>query len=450
MRTVRSEQTELRTKWAPSVPDGWKIRRMRDAVDLMNGYPFSSELFSNSPEAGPRIVRIRDLRGDDDPVYWAGSCVDEGHIRNGDILIGMDGDFNVTIWQRGPAYLNQRMCCVRAREGYSSRFIAYLFPAPLQVINDLTYYTTVKHLSSTQVLDIRFPAPPLPTQKAIASFLDRKTAVIDALIAKKERLIELLEEKRAALINRAVTKGLDPDVPTRATVSPFFPSIPKTWQMTRVKFVTNDIADGPHFSPAYIEEEDGGVMFISARNVKVDRWQFGDAKFISHELHEELCKRITPQRGDVLYTKGGTTGVARAVDFDRPFHVWVHVAVLRLRQDLVVPEYVAQVLNSSGAYAQAQLFTRGATNNDLGLTRMAEIHFPLPSRREQQRVASWLNGRLKTVDEGKQKIQQQISALQEYRQSLITAAVTGQIRTDGSGTTSKPRMAEERDAEGCI
>ena len=94
-------------------------------------------------------------------------------------------------------------------------FIAYLLPLPLKLINDLTYSTTVKHLSSDAVRKVRLGVPPETEQRAIAAFLDRETARIDDLIAKKEKLIDLLQEQRTALITRAVTKGLDPNAPTK-------------------------------------------------------------------------------------------------------------------------------------------------------------------------------------------------------------------------------------------
>src|SRR5690606_281708 len=100
--------------------------------------------------------------------------------------------------------------------------------------------------------------------------------------------------------------------------------------------------------------------------------------------------RFTPEIGDVLYTKGGTTGVARAVDLSFRFQVWVHIAVLKVKRNRVVPEYLAILLNSPRAYEQAQLFTRGATNQDLGLSRMKGIWFALPPLPEQKAVLSAL------------------------------------------------------------
>ena len=129
-----------------------------------------------------------------------------------------------------------------------------------------------------------------------------------------------------------------------------------------------------------------GIPFLSARNTRLTAWSLEDVKFISQTDYDTFCQRVKPEMGDVLYTKGGTTGVARAVDLDFPFQVWVHVAVLKVRKDRVLPHYLATVLNTPRCYEQSQLFTRGATNQDLGLGRMKNIVLPLPPLAEQSKI----------------------------------------------------------------
>ena len=168
-------------------------------------------------------------------------------------------------------------------------------------------------------------------------------------------------------------------------------------------------------------------MFLSARNIKVDGWSLDDAKFISEEDYKEFSRRVVPEVGDVLYTKGGTTGIARAVDFTQRFQIWVHVAVLKLRRSLVAPDYLAYALNSRGCYEQSQLYTRGATNQDLGLTRMVRILLALPPPDEQREIVEFLNERCDNIDMLIAKSNQVIETLREYRSALITDAVTGKI-----------------------
>lgn len=194
---------------------GWEMRRVGDLVDLTNGFPFDSERFG--PEGTLPLVRIRDLFLDGFSTYVKGSIPDQVVLRDGDIVIGMDGDFELAVWQRGPAALNQRMCLLRPRAGVDARFVAYALPRHLHVLNDLTYATTVKHLSSFDILSERMLCPPVAVQRGVADYLDAETARIDNLVASlgggpssaQASLCGLLLERRQALITAAVTGQLE-------------------------------------------------------------------------------------------------------------------------------------------------------------------------------------------------------------------------------------------------
>ena len=194
-------------EWLGKIPAHWEVKRIRDLMTLVNGFPFDSEHFARGE--GVPLVRIRDLYATETEVNYTGPIVEEAWIETGDVIIGMDGDFNVARWRGPRALLNQRMCCLRAHPGTDTGFVTYLLPFPLKVINDLTYSTTVKHLSSNDVRKIRFGSPPESEQRAIAAFLDRETVRIDALVAKVREAIERLKEYRTALISAAVTGKID-------------------------------------------------------------------------------------------------------------------------------------------------------------------------------------------------------------------------------------------------
>jgi type I restriction enzyme S subunit len=209
--------------------------------------------------------------------------------------------------------------------------------------------------------------------------------------------------------------------------------VPAHWRCLQVGKVCRQVSDGPHFSPKYVGDD--GVLFLSARNVKVDGWSLDDVKYVSEDDCQEFDRRIVPEIGDVLYTKGGTTGIARVVDLSQRFQVWVHIAVLKLRSEHVDSYYLAHALNSVGCYEQSQLLTRGATNNDLGLTRLIKIWFVLPPIDEQVRIVEFLNSRLSELDTLTTEAQHAIDLLQERRTALISAAVTGKIDVRGLAQT---------------
>jgi len=269
------------------------------------------------------------------------------------------------------------------------------------------------------------PLPPLSEQAAIVRFLDYMDRRIRKYIRAKQKLIKLLKEQKQAIIHRAVTRGLDPNVPLKPSGNRWFPEVPCHWKVLPMRRVIHSAIDGPHFSPTYL---DTGIPFLSARNVKADEWNLESAKYISESDYKNFSRRVRPEIGDVLYTKGGTTGVARVVDLTFPFQVWVHIAVLTVNKGTIDPEFLAIVLNSPRCYEQSQLFTRGATNQDLGLGRMQDIEFPVPpALTEQLAIVRYLRDVLRQVLDTISHSHREISLLREYRTRLIADVVTGKV-----------------------
>ena len=197
-----------------------RMQRVSELAKLINGFPFDSSDFASDGDVP--LVRIRDVLSEPFETYVPANVVPRNVLlRDDDVVIGMDGDFNSTLWRRGEAALNQRVCALRSVNGTDPRYLAYALPEHLKVINDLTWSTTVKHLTARQVRAIRLPEREAPEQRAIADFLDRETAQIDEFIAENERFIELLTERRAAVIAHAL-KGYDP-TPLKYLVTPTRP-----------------------------------------------------------------------------------------------------------------------------------------------------------------------------------------------------------------------------------
>lgn len=149
----------------------------------------------------------------------------------------MDGDFNVGRWQgTGHALLNQRVCCARGTTPLITRLLEYSLPIPLQMINAVTYSTTVKHLASSQVEKTRVSLPVSETElMGLVCFLDRETSKIDALVAEQCKLIELLKEKRQAVISHAVTKGLNPDASMKDSGIEWLGMVPEHWKLSSLR-----------------------------------------------------------------------------------------------------------------------------------------------------------------------------------------------------------------------
>jgi type I restriction enzyme S subunit len=322
-----------------------------------------------------------------------------------------------------PAYV-----VVRPRDASSTAYFHELFRTPMFAKEAERWsYGITSDMWSLRPEHFRMiysAVPPADEQAAIVRLLNHAEARIRRYIAAKQKLIKLLEEEKQVIVHRAVTCGLDPNVRFKPSGVEWLGEVPEHWEVLTLRRVIRRAVDGPHHSPDY---HDSGIPFLSARNIKTDRWNLDDAKFISEKDYEEFCKRVIPEVGDVLYTKGGTTGVARAVDLDFRFQIWVHVAVLKVRRDKVEPGYLALILNSPRCYEQAQLFTRGATNQDLGLGRMKAIIFALPPLSQQHEILKAVDENVRDIQQAIVHARQEIDLLREYRNRLIADVVTGKL-----------------------
>jgi type I restriction enzyme S subunit len=201
------------------------------------------------------------------------------------------------------------------------------------------------------------------------------------------------------------------------------PLLPAAWVWVELGHLSWSVKDGPHFSPKYTEH---GIPFISGGNIRPSGIDFDTAKYISPELHEELSQRCKPELGDVLCTKGGTTGIARVNTYDFDFNVWVHVAVLKITET-TLPFYLQNALNSPFCHSQAQKLTHGVGNQDLGLTRMVNIRLPLCSPAEQAEIVRRLDARLEAADALEAETDAALTRADALRQSILKKAFSGQL-----------------------
>lgn len=201
------------------------------------------------------------------------------------------------------------------------------------------------------------------------------------------------------------------------------PKLPDTMAWLRLGNLLWSVKDGPHYSPKYQSE---GIPFISGGNIRPNGIDFKNVKYISQELHNELSKRCKPEKGDVLYTKGGTTGIARVNSYDIDFNVWVHVAVLKAIP-MVNPFYLQHALNSHHCYKQSQKYTHGVGNQDLGLTRMILITLPICSNEEQEEIVKEIESRLSVCDKIEEIIENSLQQAEALRLSIIKKAFEGKL-----------------------
>ncbi|AXG71449.1 type-1 restriction enzyme EcoKI specificity protein [Kordia sp. SMS9] len=200
-----AETKDSGISWIGKIPKHWSIKRGKDCLKIKYGIPLDSRLFTNNAQKGFPMIRIRDLNKNQIQNYYSGEIITKGIIKNGSILTGMDGDFNTVKWKAGKALLNQRICELDTDNNGIRDFLYYYVSLPLKYINDIKYFTTVKHLSAPDLNNLLIIYPPKEEQQEIANYLDRTTKTIDKIVENLHTQISTLQELRKTLINDVVT-----------------------------------------------------------------------------------------------------------------------------------------------------------------------------------------------------------------------------------------------------
>jgi len=270
--------------------------------------------------------------------------------------------------------------------------------------------------------------PPLSEQRAIAAFLDRETAKIDALVAKKERLIELLQEKRTALITRAVTKGLDPTVPMKDSGVEWLGEIPAHWELRRLKTIAD--VQLSNVDKKSVEGQES-VRLCNYTDVYYNERLTAELNFMAATATREQVGRFGLREGDVLITKDSESwtdiAVPAVVAEDLPGVLCgYHLAHIRPKRECYGP-FLARAFSAIGPRDQFQVAANGITRFGLSHDAIATGVFAMPPESEQRAIAAFLDRETAKIDALIAKVREAIERLKEYRTALISAAVTGKI-----------------------
>lgn len=422
------EYKESGVRWLGRIPGTWRVCRVKDFVQLHSGYPFASEQFD--PEEGIPLIRIRDIAFSRTEVRVKGDVPQDSLIRDGDVLIGMDGDFNVAWWNAGEAALNQRVACLRAGTADLQRFLFYSLPFNMQIVNDLTYFTTVKHLSNTDILKTRFAMPSAKELSSIAKFLDYETAKIDALIEKQQQLIALLEEKRQAVISHAVTKGLNPDAPMRDSGVEWLGKVPAHWRSGKTKLFA-ELRSGHTPSRSKPEYwEDCHIPWFSLADV----WQLRDGQQIYLGETKEKISDLGLANSAADLLPAGTVILSRTASVGFSGIMPVPMATTQdfvnwIPGESLISEYLLFVFR--GMSPEFDRLKMGSTHKTIYMPDVMQFSCPVPPLDEQRAIVSHLTENLDILQNAAERANDLMGLLKERRTALISAAVTGKIDVRG-------------------
>lgn len=419
-------------EWLGEVPDAWGVTPLKFIAGIQTGYAFSSDDFTYE---GIPALRIGDITVDGCVDFTNAKYLPEAYVTvyskvlifRGAIVMAMTG---ATIGKVGkydhdnPALLNQRVCSFYSKEDNNQNFLWYLLSANfyLEHIKLTAFGSAQPNISDVGLLNCLVAIAPNKEQKAISTFLDRETAKLDTLIAKQEKLIELLQEKRQAIISHAVTKGLDPNVKMKDSGLDWLGMVPEHWVITRLKYL-GDAIIGLTYDPTEVVYEGEGTLVLRSSNIQQGAACFDDKVYVNTVIPEKLITRL----GDILICSrnGSRNLIGKNITIDDNTVGMTFGAFMTTFRTKYY-KFVSCILNSSLFEFQAGSFLT-STVNQLTTGNLNCFEVPFPPEDEQIEIANYVNIQTNKIDTLISKAQKSIELAKEHRTALISAAVTGKI-----------------------
>jgi type I restriction enzyme S subunit len=386
----------------------------------------------------------------DDPAFRKLTHVERNTtlLEEGDLVVTKSSGSSAHIGKTTivGAELASMGCCfsnfmqrIRLQPGFHPRLAWYAMNNELMRKQFDYFSNTTTGLANLNATLIGMAMAPVPTngeQKQIVAFLDRETAKIDALIAEQQRLIELLQEKRQAVISHAVTKGLNPDAPMKDSGVEWLGEVPEHWEVTALKRLCLHITDGAHISP---ETENGVYCFVSTRDISESGIDFEGCLQTSESSYEYLLRTgCRPEVGDILFSKDGTIGRTLVVREHHDFVVASSLIIIRPDTELLDAEFLDFLCKSDAVQDQVESFVKGAGLPRLSIANLMRVIGIFPPLQEQRRIANIVSKISVRFTVLMAEAEAAVTLLQERRSALISAAVTGQIDVRGLFPETSP------------
>ncbi len=426
-------------EWIGEIPLGWELMTVRRITqDHKQGY-YSPEGYK---EDGHKLVRITDLdaNGNIDTstspfVSPTEKELEVFEIKKGDILFPRTGSVGLVGVAKNDmkAVFASYLIRFRFSDKTENSFMRYYFisEAFLNGLFSDLHGGVNQNIHAENIKDQWISLPSLLEQTTIATYLDQKTTQIDDLIAKKERLIQLLEEESTAIINQAVTKGLpaeerlkvglDPTVPMKESGIEWLGEIPAHWEVTSLKRLI-EVKDGTHDTPNYVEE---GIPFITTKDIIKKEISFSQCKFITYEDYEKINKRSDVCIGDIIMPMIGSIGSPIIVNTDTPFSI-KNLALIKNNSNCDI-RFIRYYLDSELTMFQFELNASGGVQNFVSLGSLRNLKIPKLTKEEQIKIADFLDFKENQFEECINKINNEIKLLKEYKTALISEVVTGKV-----------------------
>ena len=437
------EYKESGVEWIGGVPAHWEVKRLKYVAEIL---PSNVDKHIYPDEIQVRLCNYTDVYYNNyitvDTILEKGSCNEREFtkfvLRKGNVIITKDSETSDDIGV--PTFVKDDLDTVVC--GYHLTMIRplachgeFIFRF-IQSDRTRRYFEVNSNgitrygLGKASIENLFLPIPPDSEQAKIANFLDRKTEQIDELIRIKERRIALLQEQRTALINQTVTKGLDPNVEVKPSGVEWIGEIPKDWNAVPLTKYLESIIDYRGRTPEKIED---GRFLVTAKNIRDGRIDYEiSQEFTSEDEYQRIMTRGIPRIGDVLFTTEAPLGEVANVD-DVSIALAQRIIKFRPKSNFLNPYFLKYWILSYSFQSDLQRYATGSTARGIKASKLCLLKLNLPPLKKQEKIVDYLDQKTQETNELIAAERRKIQLLKEYRQSLISEAVTGKIDVRSCG-----------------
>lgn len=398
-------------QWIGEIPEGWKIRKLKYNYEIIGKTDIPA---SEGNENGKY------------PFFTSGETIKfvDKPIVNGEYVIVGDGGIPNFKYYKAKFSYSDHCFLLNAKKEVETRFIYYFLIGNLESLDVLCFQGMgLRNLDKYKFNSFLACFPPFSEQTIIANFLDKKTAKIDALIEKDKKLIQLLKEKRTALINHAVTKGLpakalaqaglDPNVKLKDSGIPWIGEIPEGWEVIKLKFIADERKE---------KERDGKEKSL----LGLENIESSTTKIIEYNSTENIeGESLKFEKNDVLFGKLRPY-LAKVTLVDRDGCCTSELIVYKSSKK-ILPKFLMYKLVSKRYIDYVNSLTYGVKMPRADPNTLSNIKQSIPPKEEQQKIVEYLDKATAKIDKTIKLIEKKIALLQEYKKSLIHYAVTGKV-----------------------
>lgn len=347
----------------------WPEKKIGDLTEVLSGFAFDSQFFNN--EMGFKLIRIRDVVRSFSETFYNGKFEDRYVVKEGDFLIGMDGEFNIAKWGKEPALLNQRVCKITVKNNLlDEKYLFHFLPKQLKLIEDITPFVTVKHLSVKKLNEIKIPLPPLAEQQRIAELLD----TADRILKQRESAIAKLDQ-----LAQSVFFDMFGDVVQNE----------KKWLLKSLVDVTTKIGSGATPRGGDAEYKLDGISLIRSLNVHDGNFRTKNLAFIDDAQAAKLSNVVVEENDVLLNITGASVArVCRAPVSVLPARVNQHVMIVRPNASLNATFLERLLLTSAMKNKLLAVGSTGATREAITKANAENLQIPLPPIKLQNEFCS--------------------------------------------------------------